>query len=68
MAYPNIRIQDKKNSDKKEINLGYHGNFDHLNEMSDFIINALERLGGEFQINLNLLYNFEKKKKIWKKN
>ena len=67
VAYPNIRIQDKKNSDKKEINLGYHGNFDHLNEMSDFIINALERLGGEFQINLNLLYNFEKKKKFEKK-
>lgn len=67
VAYPNIKIQDKRNSDKKEINLGYHGNLDHLNEMSEFIINALENLGSEFQINLNLLYNFENKKKFQNK-
>ena len=57
VAYPNIRIQDK-NFNQKEINLGYHGNLDHLNEMSEFIVNALESVGSEFQINLNLLYNF----------
>ena len=67
VAYPNIKIQDKRNSDKKEINLGYHGNLDHLNEMSEFILNALENLGSEFQINLNLLYNFENKKKFQNK-
>ena len=67
VAYPNIKIQDKRNSDKKEINLGYHGNLDHLNEMSEFILNALENLGSEFQINLNLLYNFENTKKFQNK-
>jgi hypothetical protein len=67
VAYPNIKIQDKKKFNQKEINLGYHGNLVHLNEMSKFIINALERLGSEFQINLNLLYNFENKKKFEKK-
>lgn len=67
VAYPNIKIENKINRDRKEINLGYHGNLDHLNEMSDFIINALEKLGCEFQINLNLLYNFENKKKFKKK-
>ncbi|MDC0333758.1 hypothetical protein OAN01_02010 [Candidatus Pelagibacter sp.] len=65
VAYPNIKIQKKK-LNQKEINLGYHGNLVHLNEMSRFIINALERLGSEFQINLNLLYNFENKKKFEK--
>ena len=67
VAYPNIKIQGKKNLNQKVINLGYHGNLAHLNEMSKFIINALERLGNEFQINLNLLYNFENKKKFKKK-
>lgn len=67
VAYPNIKIQDKKDLNQKEINLGYHGNLTHLNEMSKFIINALERLGSEYQINFNLLYNFENKKKFKKK-
>ena len=67
VAYPNIKIQSKKKFNQKEINLGYHGNLVHLNEMSKFIINALERLGSEFKINFNLLYNFENKKKFKKK-
>ena len=67
VAYPNIKIQNKKKFNQKEINLGYHGNLVHLNEMSKFIINALERLGSEFKINFNLLYNFENKKKFEKK-
>lgn len=67
VAYPNIKLQNKKNFYKKEINIGYHGNLDHLNEMSVFILNALERLGCEFLINLNLLYNFKNKRKFEKK-
>ena len=64
VSYPNIKIQVKKKQNQKELNLGYHGNLDHLNEMSEFIIKALERIGGESKINLNLLYNFENKKKF----
>ena len=62
LAYPNFKVNTLVNKSKHEINLGYHGNLDHLNEMSEFIVNAIEKLGIDFSVNFNLLYNFKKKK------
>ena len=62
IAYPNIKVQNKKNIKSNIINFGYHGNLDHLNELSEFIKKAIERLGNEYEINFNLLYNLKKKK------
>lgn len=55
----------KRHTHKNFINIGYHGNLEHLEEMSSATTKALERIAEKYQIQLTVIY--DKKLGKWKK-
>jgi len=52
-----IESKSKIHIDKKIINIGYHGNLEHLEEMEGACKNALERISKEHNICLKAIYD-----------
>ncbi len=65
--YPNISQITKEHKNNDEIVICYHGNEIHLKEAVPRITDAIEKLGGKFNIELKIIYNIEKFGEInWK--
>lgn len=47
----------KRHTQKNFINIGYHGNLEHLEEMSSATTKALERISEKYQIQLTVIYD-----------
>lgn len=54
----NIIPQKKNHKNKKIINIGYHGNLEHLEEMKGPCSRALDRLSKKYEISLKVIYDF----------
>ncbi len=53
----NIRPLNKLHKNNKIINIGYHGNLEHLEEMSSSTKIALEKISKKYQILLTVIYD-----------
>lgn len=62
-TYPSINLKKKKNNKNKTI-ISYHGNREHLINMSPRITTAIKRIATEHLIELILIYDYKKKGKI----
>lgn len=60
-----IKINKKKHIKKNKIIISYHGNLEHLEEMSSSTTNALEKINEKYDIELIVIYN--KSLGVWKK-
>lgn len=52
-----IKFKKKFHKFKKIINIGYHGNLEHLEEMSSSTKRALERISNKYKIKLTVIYD-----------
>ncbi len=52
-----IKLQKKNHKFKKTINIGYHGNLEHLEEMSSSTKKALEKINDKYKIKLTVIYD-----------
>lgn len=52
-----IKLKKKYHKFKKIINIGYHGNLEHLEEMSASTKRALERISDQYNIKLTVIYD-----------
>lgn len=60
IIFPPIERFDQKpklHKQESKIHIGYHGNKMHIEGMSNGLVSALQRLGREYDILLNLLYD-----------
>ena len=53
----NIQLKNKKHKNRKVINIGYHGNLEHLEEMSSSTKTAIEKISKKYQIKLTVIYD-----------
>ena len=53
----NIQLKNKKHKNGKAINIGYHGNLEHLEEMSSSTKKAIEKISKKYPIKLTVIYD-----------